>query len=48
MNERQAYLLEQSHAFQVGFQDQRAGLPLDASMSAEWQRGWKWANLNRH
>ncbi|UBM23336.1 hypothetical protein K8374_13075 [Pseudomonas sp. p1(2021b)] len=47
MNERQAYLLEQSNSFQVGFRDQRAGLPLDERMSAEWQRGWKWANLNR-
>jgi len=47
MNERQAYLLEQSHSFQVGFQDQRSGLPLDESISAEWQRGWKWASLNR-
>lgn len=48
MNERQAYLLEQSHSFQVGFQDQRAGRLFDESMSAEWQRGWKWASLNRN
>lgn len=47
MNERQAYLLKQSHSFKVGFQDQRSGLPLDEGMSAEWQRGWKWASLNR-
>ena len=45
MSKLQAWFCEQSHAFQSGFNDFRFGEQFASDRSAEWQRGWKWANL---
>lgn len=43
MSKTQAWFCEQSHSFQVGFQNYREGDEFTTSRNAEWQRGWKWA-----
>ncbi len=51
VSKEQAWFLEQSYSFQVGFQDFRGGEQFDSRRNAEWQRGWKWANckgVSRH
>ena len=45
MSKLQAWFCEQPHTFQAGFNDYRAGEPFVTDRNAEWQRGWKWANL---
>ena len=50
MNHKQAYYFALSSAFRAGFHDYRdrksCGYQFSARMSTEWQRGWKWAELN--
>lgn len=50
MSEKQVYYFAQSHAFKCGFQDCRNrkvyGREFSERMSTEWQRGWKFAELN--
>lgn len=50
MSDKQAYYFAQSNAFRAGFQDYRdrkaCGYQFSERMSAEWQRGWRWAEAN--
>ncbi len=50
MNDKMKYYWAQSPSFKTGFSDyldrKVYGRQFDARMNADWQRGWKWAELN--
>lgn len=50
MSDKQRYYWAQSPSFKAGFRDyldrKVYGRQFDSGMSSEWQRGWKWAELN--